>query len=161
MGNNLQRIAKILRKKFTDAEKLMRRHLRAKQLDDFKSRRQEPIGKYVVYFVCYEKKIIVEFDGGLPCFFTLHHNHIQGISTRITTNGSVRLHYKICNLTTKPMIPTSISIGVIHPLLNNGTISGLGENKRMVIELIPILHSATVHLGAHPAGIDEFFRITR
>jgi very-short-patch-repair endonuclease len=33
-------------------------------LQGFKFRRQETIGKYIVDFVCYEKKIIIELDGG-------------------------------------------------------------------------------------------------
>src|SRR3990172_7475009 len=42
----------------------MWRHLRGKQLEGFKFRRQEPIGRYVGDFVCYEKRILVEVDGG-------------------------------------------------------------------------------------------------
>jgi len=45
----------------------MWRYLRSKQLEGLKFRRQEPIGNYVVDFVCYEKKIIVEIDGGQHC----------------------------------------------------------------------------------------------
>ena len=64
MKSESQHIAKILRKRPTDAEKLMWRHLRGKQLEGFKFRRQEPIGNYVADFVCYEKGILVEVDGG-------------------------------------------------------------------------------------------------
>jgi len=39
-------------------------HIRAKRLDGLKFRRQHPIGEYIVDFVCLEKKIIVELDGG-------------------------------------------------------------------------------------------------
>ena len=67
MRNKLQNIAKILRKRPTEAEKFMWRYLRSKQLEGLKFRRQEPIGNYVVDFVCYEKKIIVEIDGGQHC----------------------------------------------------------------------------------------------
>ena len=67
MRNKLQNIAKILKKRPTEAEKLMWRHLRLRQLEGLKFRRQEPIGNYVVDFVCYEKKIIVEIDGGQHC----------------------------------------------------------------------------------------------
>jgi very-short-patch-repair endonuclease len=31
---------------------------------DFKFRRQAPIGKYVVDFVCFEQRLIIELDGG-------------------------------------------------------------------------------------------------
>ena len=38
--------------------------LRAKQIEGHKFRRQEPIGKYIVDFVCHERRLIVELDGG-------------------------------------------------------------------------------------------------
>ena len=59
------KIAKRLRKTSTDAEALLWSYLRNKQLDGLKFRRQQPIGKYVVDFVCQEKKIVIELDGGL------------------------------------------------------------------------------------------------
>jgi very-short-patch-repair endonuclease len=64
--NNLHRhfMAKGLRKNFTDTEKLLWRHLRAKQMEGYKFRRQEPMGSYIVDFVCQEKKIVIEVDGG-------------------------------------------------------------------------------------------------
>ncbi len=55
--------AKNLRKNSTDAEKLLWHHLRAKQFGDLKFRRQQVIGKYIVDFVCFVKKIVVELDG--------------------------------------------------------------------------------------------------
>ena len=60
-------MAKILRKRLTDAEKLMWRHLKTKQVEGLKFRRQESIDRYVADFVCYEKRIIVEIDGGQHC----------------------------------------------------------------------------------------------
>jgi very-short-patch-repair endonuclease len=56
--------AKNLRKNSTEAEKLLWHYLRAKQLGDLKFRRQQAIGKYIVDFVCFNKKIIIELDGG-------------------------------------------------------------------------------------------------
>ncbi len=56
--------AKELRKNCTDAEKIMWEILRAKNLFGLKFRRQQPIGKYVVDFVCFDKKLIIELDGG-------------------------------------------------------------------------------------------------
>lgn len=35
-----------------------------KQLEGLKFRRQQPIDKYIVDFVCFEKCIIIEVDGG-------------------------------------------------------------------------------------------------
>jgi very-short-patch-repair endonuclease len=37
--------------------------LRSRNFMELKFRRQEPIGNYIVDFVCYEKKLIVELDG--------------------------------------------------------------------------------------------------
>jgi len=64
MTTNLTINAKQLRKNSTDAERLLWRHLRSKQLNGLKFRRQEQIGNYIVDFVCYEKSVVVEADGG-------------------------------------------------------------------------------------------------
>ena len=55
--------ARELRKKSTDAERLLWRHLRAKQLEGLKFRRQQPIGDYIADFVSFDKQVIVEVDG--------------------------------------------------------------------------------------------------
>ena len=55
--------ARKLRKNQTDAEQLLWSKLRSKQVAGQKFRRQHPIGKYIVDFVCLEKKIIVKLDG--------------------------------------------------------------------------------------------------
>ena len=47
----------------TDAEKLLWEHLRAKQLS-VKFNRQHIIGDYIVDFVCIEKRLVIEVDGG-------------------------------------------------------------------------------------------------
>lgn len=39
-------------------------HIRGKQLEGVKFRRQQSIGAYIVDFVCFEKKIVIELDGG-------------------------------------------------------------------------------------------------
>ena len=64
MPSNLTPNAQILRKKSTDAERLLWRNLRDRQLCSEKVRRQHPIGPYIVDFVFLEKKLIVELDGG-------------------------------------------------------------------------------------------------
>jgi len=64
MANNLTSIAKQLRKNSTDAENLLWMRLQRKQVEGLKFRRQEPIGNYIVDFVCFECKVVVEVDGG-------------------------------------------------------------------------------------------------
>ena len=56
--------AKPLRQSQTDAEGLLWHYLRNKQLDGHKFRRQQPIGPYIVDFVCVSRKLVIELDGG-------------------------------------------------------------------------------------------------
>ena len=56
--------AKHLRRNMTDAEKLLWRHLRGHRLAGQKFRRQQPLGPYVVDFVHFGVRLIVEADGG-------------------------------------------------------------------------------------------------
>ncbi|MBI4639587.1 MAG: endonuclease domain-containing protein [Candidatus Tectomicrobia bacterium] len=56
--------ARELRKNLTDAERILWKHLRLRQLEEHKFRRQQPLGQYIVDFVCFEEKLIIELDGG-------------------------------------------------------------------------------------------------
>jgi very-short-patch-repair endonuclease len=56
--------ARELRKNLTDAERALWKHIRFRQLGGHKFRRQQPIDNYIVDFVCLEKRLIVEIDGG-------------------------------------------------------------------------------------------------
>jgi len=56
--------ARRLRRDATRAELLLWNKLRARQLGGFKFVRQEPIGNYVVDFVCRECRLVIEVDGG-------------------------------------------------------------------------------------------------
>ena len=56
--------ARKLRNQSTDAERLIWQHLRQKQINGFRFRRQFPIDAYIVDFACIEAKLVVELDGG-------------------------------------------------------------------------------------------------
>jgi very-short-patch-repair endonuclease len=56
--------ARRLRRQSTDAELKLWNHLRARSLDGSKFVRQQPIGPYYVDFVCRERRLVVEVDGG-------------------------------------------------------------------------------------------------
>jgi very-short-patch-repair endonuclease len=58
------RIARRLRVNQTDAETVLWNRIRNRQIDGHKFIRQEPIGSYVCDFVCRERLLIVEVDGG-------------------------------------------------------------------------------------------------
>ena len=56
-------LAKSLRRNQTDVERKLWYLLRDRRFGGFKFRRQQPIGPYVVDFVCFDKRLIVELDG--------------------------------------------------------------------------------------------------
>jgi len=56
--------ARELRKKMTDTERFVWRRLRSHRFAGYKFRRQMPIGRYIVDFVCLERRLILELDGG-------------------------------------------------------------------------------------------------
>jgi len=64
LNTRIKNITKCLRKNLTEAERLLWKYLRAKQLEGYKFRRQQPIDKYIVDFICFEKRIVIEVDGG-------------------------------------------------------------------------------------------------
>ena len=57
-------LARKLRRNNTDVERLLWNYLRDRQLDGFKFKRQQPLGNFIVDFICFESKLIVELDGG-------------------------------------------------------------------------------------------------
>jgi very-short-patch-repair endonuclease len=60
----MQDRARHLRKNMTDAENRMWYYLRNRRLGGYKFVREHIIGKYIADFVCREKKLIIEVDGG-------------------------------------------------------------------------------------------------
>ncbi len=56
--------AKNLRSNMSEAETRLWHYLRAGRLNGYKFRRQQPMGNYIVDFVCVTPKLIVEADGG-------------------------------------------------------------------------------------------------
>ena len=61
---DIRQKAKQLRRNSTDAERNLWFHIRNRQLEGWKFRRQLPVGQYIVDFACAELRIIVEIDGG-------------------------------------------------------------------------------------------------
>jgi len=59
----LRQYARDLRKNSTDAERRLWFFLRANRLG-FKFKRQVPIKRFIVDFLCHEKRLIIELDGG-------------------------------------------------------------------------------------------------
>lgn len=70
--NNLNLLARKLRKNQTPQEQKLWNLLRNRQILGYKFKRQHPIGNYIVDFVCREIKLVIELDGG-------QHNTTDGI----------------------------------------------------------------------------------
>ena len=56
--------AQQLRNEATDAERRLWRHLSRRQLGGFKFSRQMPIGPFICDFLCRERGLVIELDGG-------------------------------------------------------------------------------------------------
>ncbi len=56
--------ARHLRRNSTDAERRLWSKLRHRQIDGFRFRRQAPLGAFYVDFICLERKLVIEIDGG-------------------------------------------------------------------------------------------------
>jgi very-short-patch-repair endonuclease len=64
MTTSLTKLAKNLRKRSTKAETLLWNNIKARQLEGIKFRRQQPIESFIVDFVSFEKRLVIELDGG-------------------------------------------------------------------------------------------------
>ena len=64
MDEQMRERARALRGGMTDAEQRLWRALRRRRFAGLKFRRQRPLGRYIVDFVCLERGLIVELDGG-------------------------------------------------------------------------------------------------
>ncbi|WP_342736001.1 DUF559 domain-containing protein [Bradyrhizobium sp. B117] len=59
----LRQFARNMRHEPTDAEAAMWRLLRDRRLSTYKFRRQVPFKKYILDFVCFDKRLVIEIDG--------------------------------------------------------------------------------------------------
>ena len=64
MSEHRTNLAKALRHRMTDTERRLWTHLRAHRLAGDKFKRQQPIGPYIVDFVCFGARLVIEVDGG-------------------------------------------------------------------------------------------------
>jgi very-short-patch-repair endonuclease len=64
LHNRLKQFARNLRNNPTAVERLLWKRLKSSQLEGIKFRRQHAIGDFIVDFVSFEKKVVIELDGG-------------------------------------------------------------------------------------------------
>ena len=67
--------AKTLRANQTEAEQRLWYHLRAHRFMDLKFKRQNPMGRFIVDFVCVERQLIIEINGGQHAGQTEYDQH--------------------------------------------------------------------------------------
>jgi very-short-patch-repair endonuclease len=63
ISSQLRNFAKKMRREPTDAEATMWQLLRDRRLAPFKFRRQVPFQGYILDFVCFEQRLVIEIDG--------------------------------------------------------------------------------------------------
>jgi very-short-patch-repair endonuclease len=80
------KIARRLRRDSTDAERKLWYRLRSRSMIGFKFVRQEPIGPYIVDFICREQGLIVEVDDG---------QHADSKSDVVRDQWLVEHHYRV------------------------------------------------------------------
>ena len=84
LRNKLQRK---LRNSMTDAELRLWRHLRGRQMSGARFRRQHPFEDYILDFVCLERRLVIEVDGG---------QHALGVEAdTLRTNQLVAAGFKV------------------------------------------------------------------
>jgi very-short-patch-repair endonuclease len=62
-AKRIRNFAKMMRREATDAESAMWRLLRDRRLAVFKFRRQVPFQSFILDFVCFDKRMVIEIDG--------------------------------------------------------------------------------------------------
>lgn len=61
--NNTVQKARYIRKRMTQAEKILWSCIRKNQIQGYRFRRQHPLGHYIADFYCVELKLVIEVDG--------------------------------------------------------------------------------------------------
>lgn len=115
--------ARSLRQIATDAERRLWAHLRDRRLANFKFRRQQPIGRYIVDFVCFEAQIVVEADGS--------QHQAQGAYDSMRTEYLASRGYRVLRFWNNDMLArTGIVLDVIHQALMTPHPNPLPQGER-------------------------------
>jgi very-short-patch-repair endonuclease len=116
----LRERARQLRRDQTDVEGKLWSRLRARQLSDAKFRRQYPIGAFIADFCCYERRLVIELDGG-------HHTeHVDADQSR--TDFFVSQGYRVLRFWNNEVIENID--GVLERIVHTLTLS-LSQRARV------------------------------
>jgi len=64
ISKRTRNFAKTMRRQPTEAKAAMWHLLRDRRFDRFKFRRQAPVENFILDFVCFEQRLVIEIDGG-------------------------------------------------------------------------------------------------
>jgi very-short-patch-repair endonuclease len=108
-NNHLTILAKDLRRNQSDAERNLWSRLRNSRISGVKFRRQQPIGDYIVDFISFDKKLIIEVDGGQ------HNEPTNSKDDRVRTEYLESRGYRVIRFWNTDIIQNVE--GVIHKIL--------------------------------------------
>ena len=111
---------KYLRKNMTGAEEVLWMYLR-KGIGGYKFRRQHPIGMYIVDFLCYKLRLIVEIDG------SIHNNNDTKSNDIIRQSDLEKLAYTVIRFNNADIYKhVDIVLNKISIIVNN-----INKNKTL------------------------------
>ncbi len=144
--------AKNLRLDMTNAETILWNVLRAKKFNGYKFRRQQPIGKYIVDFVCMNAKLIIEIDGG-------QHNFDENIlADQKRTNFLKNCGYKVIRIWNNDIFENLDGVVeyIENTLAPRGRGLGRGGNPTNSLLFIPCLNPDGMQLAqrTNANGVD-------
>lgn len=127
--------AKENRHQQTEAEEIVWQKIRNRQVDNYKFRRQHPITGFIPDFVCLEKKLIIEIDGGY------HNSEAQQKYDHARTAWLEENQYRLLRFTNEEVIDDidavikSISEELARiPVKNDSPLPGRGGRGEVTIE---------------------------
>lgn len=104
--------SRALRKNQTPAEAKLWMYLRGNRFAGYKFKRQVVIGDYIVDFSCFEKRLVIEVDGG--------HHLDQGESDNLRTEFLVGQGYQVIRFWNRQVIDEIDSVlAVIYDVLES------------------------------------------
>ena len=108
----IRRYARQQRANAVQAETIMWRALRNRRCEGAKFRRQVPLGRYIVDFVCFECRLIVEIDG------PTHENLEQRAADEVRDAWLSHQGFRILRLSNELVIAsTELAVGQVRTAL--------------------------------------------
>jgi very-short-patch-repair endonuclease len=143
--------AKEGRKNPTDAENLLWENLRNRKIDGYKFRRQHAIEGFIPDFLCLEKKLIIEVDGGY------HNEKKQQEYDKQRTEFLENIGYKIIRFTNEDVLNNCVE--VLNKIRQHLELSS--KEKKDLTELSPDLVIEVLSPSTESHDTDTKFNIYR